>query len=188
MQTAISLELILCLVYWAWLSEGDQENSFVQLLLYAAAPALLSLDAILAFRMWFRVFYVAFAPTFAAIWLVFSWIRSAVVNGWPYQAIDINRGGVGACIAAHAGLLLGGLVMGLAVLMLNRLNRIGGVAKRIRARIADEEVASTATSDEEAGGEKDLDKIVIVHSDLGDLKSITEPLPVFEPDGEEEVK
>lgn len=183
LQTALAAAVTLSIVYWPLLRGGSTNTSVAEVLQYAVAALVLALDVGVAFRMSFRLAYVVVAPLVFVVWLVFAWARFAAVKTWPYPGLDFRRMSVARTVMFHLAAVLGTSAIGLLVLIFNRLNRLPSVSARIRRKVADEEIASTASVDAESAAERGLDA-VLCKSEMSSVRSSSSPLPMpdFEAD------
>lgn len=179
-QAALSAEITVAALYWPVIRLDNGPPRPEALAQHVVAPLLLLADAALAFRMAFRLSYVLLAPVLGGAWLALAWIRYAEAKNWPYAALQFSTESARRTVAMHIGVILAGSVVGLLVLVSNRLNRLSAVTTRIRRRVANEEIASMSSKDAEAVSEGGLERIV-VSGDVGNVRSFAAPLPVYVP-------
>lgn len=71
-------------------------------------------------------------PALFASWLVFAWVLYAATDAWPYPALDFQQNGPVRIAVFHVAIMLGSIVVGFALLKLNRLNLRPWVVERAR--------------------------------------------------------
>lgn len=143
-QIFASAALFLDVVYWSVLFKGGPH--FDRIAQHAVNIILVLVDMCLALKMNFKLFYTFMFVVYTVIFVVFAWIFFAVQDEWVYSFLDYEERGPGLTVAIYLGLILWGVVAGVLVFLLSRLNRLACVKNR-EAAVSEEEPVMGARVD-----------------------------------------
>lgn len=121
-QVFASAALFLDVVFWALLFEGTAD--FATIVMHAINLALFAVEILLALRMQYKLLYISFFVVFTCAYLGFSWIYFAIRDEFIYDILDVREQSAGVTVATYIGLFLWGIVAGIIVLLVSRLNRL----------------------------------------------------------------
>lgn len=132
-QTAATAALFLDIIYWMLLYDNKSPD-FTQLAQHALNLCFVILDMSLCLRINFRVFYILFFVSFILLYIIFSWIRFAIVGNWPYDFLDYRNQVAGITVAYYFGLFAWAAIAAALMVMFSRLNRLPCVKSRVQER------------------------------------------------------
>lgn len=178
-QIFLTLTLVADVLYWSLVREPLA--AIPKLLLYAISAVVMLIDSALACMMKYRVWYVLFGVLVPSVWLVFGWIRFAVLRSWMYERVHPSGGTMAGAVLLHVLLLMAPLLVGLGLVCVNRVQTRSLIA-RSRTHATEKDGDSKSHSDGSILGSKDgfYVDLASVPGNASSFISLSAPLPMFE--------
>lgn len=150
-QVFATAALFLDVVYWALLYKDNPNVSFKNLTTHAINLACVLLDIFFSLRMNFKLMYWLIFFLYVVVYVIFMWIRYAIVDDFVYNIYDYRTQSTGRTVLNYVGTFLWAVVAGIVMILISRFNRLPCIPGRYsRSNLASSEDTSSRTTDEAA--------------------------------------
>ncbi|CAN8064154.1 unnamed protein product [Agarophyton chilense] len=116
--------------YWAFLRDYSKHIHMAELVQNAANVAMVLIDLLLALRIQFKLVYCLCFVSFAVTYLIFVWVRFAIINDFVYDFLDYRTHAKGITVAHYLGGLAWAILASFGVFLISRLSRLPCVKDR----------------------------------------------------------
>lgn len=136
-QISLSLALGIDVLYWLLLKD-EHDEPISRTLLHVVNFVLLFIDSFLSLKLVFHMIYVFLGAALVVAWFLFTWVRYVLTQQWSYQVLNFQAVGASRAIAVHFAVFFTFLATATIILLINRVNRVGFIRRRIDSIAAEE--------------------------------------------------